>query len=201
MMLVRPISGAQTGARGELVLSDGSAVCVRSVSSGDVERLRRMFSRSSPGTIYRRFHSPYPRVPGWALERLGNLGNVDHRDAEFLVGTVCDEVVGHAMYVRAGDGREAEAAVVVEDRWQSRGIGKLLLSRLAAEARWRGIEVFVCVTLAENRRAFLLVASVFDEVGYALEGGSYVLRAPLRSLKPRDDVVERGWSAEEKGSR
>ncbi len=181
-MLVRPIPGAQTGARGEVVLPDGSAVYVRSVSSGDVERLRRMFSRSSPGTIYRRFHSPYPRVPGWALE---HLGNVDHRDAEFLVATVGDEVVGHAMYVRAGDGREAEVAVVVEDRWQSRGIGKLLLSRLAAEARGQGIEVFVCVTLAENRRAFLLVAAVFAEVGHTLEGGSYVLRASLRSLKAR----------------
>ena len=194
MMLVRPISGAQTGARGELVLSDGPAVCVRSVSSGDVERLRRMFSRSSPGTIYRRFHSPYPRVPGWALERLGNLGNVDHRDAEFLVATVGDEVVGHAMYVRAGDGREAEAAIVVEDGWQSRGIGKLLLSRLAAEARWRGIEVFVCVTLAE-RSSWSPPYSTKSVTRWRAVRTCSALRCD------RSNRVTTSWSAEEKGSR
>ena len=80
-----------------------------------------MFSRSTLGTIYRRFHSPFPRVPEWMLER---LTNVDHRDAEsLLVAVVGDEIVGHALYVLAGGGREAEAAVVFEDGWQSRGSG------------------------------------------------------------------------------
>ncbi len=196
MMLAEPVSSSGSEARGEVVLPEGFAVSVRALVPGDVERLGRMFSRSSPGTIYRRFHSPYPRVPEWALER---LGNVDHRDAESLVATVGDEVIGHAMYVRASDGSEAEAAVVVEDGWQSRGIGKLLLSRLAAEGRGRGIEYFVCVTLAENRRASLMVAAVFDEVEHALEGGSYLIRAPLRSLKSRD-VLGRGWGVQ-KGNR
>jgi len=129
-------------------------------------------------------------VPEWAIERLAS--------AESLVAAVRDEVVGHAMYVRTEDGREAEAAVVVEDGWQSMGIGKLLLGGLAAEGRRRGIEAFTCVTLAENRRAFLLVAAVFAEVGYALEGGSYAIRAPLRSLKTQG-VVDRGWISEKGG--
>ena len=36
----------------------------------DHERLRAMFSRVSSETIYRRFHTPYPRVPEWLLEFL-----------------------------------------------------------------------------------------------------------------------------------
>jgi GNAT superfamily N-acetyltransferase len=182
MMLAREISDGESGARGTVV-----RLAVRAVSSGDAERLGRMFSRSSPATIYRRFHSPFPRVPEWALERLAG--------AESLVAAVGDEVVGHAMYVCTEDGREAEAAVVVEDGWQSMGIGKLLLGGLAAEGRRRGIEAFTCVTLAENRRAFLLVAAVFAEVGYALEGGSYAIRAPLRSLKT-NDVVHLSWTSQ-----
>ena len=185
MMLAREILDRESGARGTVV-----RLAVRAVSSGDAERLGRMFSRSSPATIYRRFHSPFPHVPEWALERLAS--------AESLVAVVGDEVVGHAMYVRAEDGRDAEAAVVVEDGWQSMGIGKLLLGGLAAEGRRRGIEAFTCVTLAENRRAFLLVAAVFAEVGYALEGGSYAIRAPLRSLKTQG-VVDRGWISEKGG--
>jgi GNAT superfamily N-acetyltransferase len=67
------------------------------------------------------------------------LTDVDHYDKEALVAPARDEIVGHAMYARQ-EAREAEMAIVVEDRWRSRGIGRLLLSRLAEEAgRW-GIE-------------------------------------------------------------
>jgi N-acetylglutamate synthase-like GNAT family acetyltransferase len=31
-------------------------------------------------------------------------------------------------------------AIVVEDRWQSRGVGKLLLFELAEDAKGRGVE-------------------------------------------------------------
>ena len=83
------------------------------------------------------------------------------------------------MYVGLGDGREAEIAVVVEDGWQSRGIGKLLLGALAAEARGRGVEVFICYTLAENRRAARLISAVFEEVGTTVAGAQYELRGSL----------------------
>lgn len=139
-----------------------------------------MLARLSPETIRQRFHAPYPRVPEWALD--GFLGTVG-RDRGSLVAAVGDEIVGHAMYVELGDVREAEVAIVVEDRWQSRGIGKLLLAALAAEARDRGIEVFVCYTLAENRRAARLISAVFEEVGTTVAGDQYELRARLRSLK------------------
>ena len=33
-----------------------------------------MFSRLSSETIYRRFHTPYPRVPEWLLELLMDAG-------------------------------------------------------------------------------------------------------------------------------
>ena len=87
------------------------------------------------------------------------------------------------MNARSDDGREAEVAVLVEDAWQSRGIGKLLLGRLAAEAGERGVEVFFCLALGENRRVLDLVRAVFADVGYTLIGGAYLIRAPLGSLR------------------
>jgi hypothetical protein len=41
------------------------AIRVRVVSLEDEEKLRRMVCPLWRETIYRRFHAPYPRVPGW----------------------------------------------------------------------------------------------------------------------------------------
>ncbi len=153
---------------------------IRSVSAGDKAALRRMFCRLTSQTIYRRFHTPYPSVPGWMLDL---MIDVDHRDREALVAVAGGEIVGHAMYVRE-DGGEAEVAVAVEDRWQSKGVGKLLLSDLAREASRRGIETFTGLALGENRRVLDLISAVFAEVGYTIRDGHYVIRVPLRTLKP-----------------
>jgi len=153
---------------------------IRAVSAGDKEALRRMFCRLSARSIYRRFHTPYPSVPGWMLDL---MIDVDHSDRESLVAVAGGEIVGHAMYVRENGG-EAEVAVVVEDRWQSKGVGKLLLSDLAREANRRGLGTFTGLALGENRRVLDLISAVFAEVGYTIRDGLYDIRMPLRTLKP-----------------
>ncbi len=161
------------------VLVGGREVRVRPTSLEDEEGLRGMFSRLSPESIYLRFHAPYPRVPEWAV-----AGFLDVPDGGALVAVAGEEVIGHAMSARSGgDGREAEVAILVEDAWQSRGIGKLLLGRLAAEAGERGVEVFFCLALGENRRVLDLVRAVFADVRYTLKDGAYLIRAPLDSLR------------------
>ncbi len=63
-------------------------------------------------------------------------------------------------------------------------MGKLLLADLAREANRRGIETFTGLALGENRRVLDLTNAVFAEVGYAIRDGHYVIRVPLRTLKP-----------------
>ena len=151
------------------------AIRVRVVSPGDEEKLRRMVCRLSRETIYRRFHAPYPRVPGWVLSRLAEAGRYD---GESLVAIVGDEIVGHAMYVRVDNGREAEVSLSAEDAWQPKGIGKLLLTEIAEEARGRGVEAFTGMLLGENRHALgFLEAST--GVCYEVKRSLYLLRAPL----------------------
>ena len=157
-----------------------SEVSVRPVSSKDREKLVRMISRISPRTIYERFHAPYPDVPRWAL---AGMLEADHEDREALVAMVSDEIVGHAMYVRSQNGREAEFAVVVEDGWRSRGVGRLLLTELAAKAASRGIHLFTGPVLGENRRALGALAAVFPGMRYEVRDGAYQVRAPLRELR------------------
>ena len=146
----------------------------------DHQRLRAMFSRLSSQSIYRRFHTPYPRVPEWMTEF---LMDADRRGGRSLVAVVGEEIVRHAMCTRPEVG-VAEIAMVVEDRWQHRGIGKLLLFTLAVEARRRGIETFISAVLGENRPMLNLIGAVFAEVKYQIREDTYLVRAPLRSLKP-----------------
>jgi GNAT superfamily N-acetyltransferase len=158
----------------------GTQVSIRVAAPRDAERLRAMFSRVSPETIYRRFHIPYPDVPERTLALM--LG-VDHPDKESLVAVAGGEIVGHAMYARLGDGAEAEMAIIVEDGWQSKGVGKLLLSELAERARLRGVETFTAEVLGENRR-MLGLAAMLAGTDYAKRDGLCHVRMPLRPLEP-----------------
>ncbi len=167
----------QTHGRGPRI---GTQVTIRVATPWDGKRLRGMFSRVSSEAIYRRFLIPYPDVP----ERtLALMLDVDHHGKEILVAVVEEEIVGHAMYVRLGDGSEAEMAIVVEDGWQSKGVGKLLLSELAERARLRGIEIFTGEVLGTNRR-MLGLAAMFAGIDYAVKDGLYHVRMPLRSPDP-----------------
>lgn len=156
------------------------ALRVRPLAAKDKEKLRAMSDRLSEKTVYLRFHMPYPGVPEWAID---HLSNARLHGTESFVAVAEDEIVGQAMYVREG-GNEAEMAVIVEDEWQSKGVGKILLFRLTAQARSRGIETFTATVLGENRRMLGLLDAVFAGVDYRKRDGVYQVRVPLSTLKP-----------------
>ena len=154
----------------------GTRVSIRTATPWDGEALRGMFCRSSSETIYRRFHLPYPEVPEWMITLM--LGADHHKEA--LVAVAEEKVVGHAMYVGLGDNTEAEIAIIVEDEWQSKGVGKSLLSELARRARLRGIETFSGEVLATNR-PMLGLAAMFAGTDYAMADGVCHVRMPLQT--------------------
>ena len=155
-------------------------VTIRVATPWDGEGLCGMFSRASSETIYRRFHIAYPDVPEWMLAL---MLDVDHHDKESLVAVSEEEIIGHVMYVRLRDGSEAEMAIIVEDGWQSKGVGKLLLSELAERARLRGIELFTGEVLGTNRR-MLGLAAMFVGTDYTIKDGVCRVRMPLRTPEP-----------------
>jgi GNAT superfamily N-acetyltransferase len=155
-------------------------IYVRVATGHDREMLRGMFDRSSPETIYRRFHIPYRKVPEWMLSLM--LGT-DHLDKEVLVAVAEAKIVGHAMYVRLGDDDEAEMAITVEDRWQSIGVGKALLMELAQRARLRDIAAFTGEVLGHNR-PMLGLAAMFPGTDYSIGEGVCRVRMPLQATVP-----------------
>ena len=161
-------------------------VYIRIATPSDGEKLRSMFAHASSETIYKRFHIPYPEVPEWMVDLM--LGT-DHHDKESLVAVAEEKIVGHAMYVRFGDDTEAEMAIIVEDRWQSMGVGKALLSELEERASLRGIDTFTGEVLATNR-AMLELAAMFAGTHYKMEDGVYHVRMPLQTIESAASVQQ-----------
>jgi len=69
-----------------------------------------------------------------------------------------------AAFTRTSAVAEAEVALLIEDGWQKRGLGKRLIARLANEARRHGVETFKAYIQGENRRALRLAGALFATV-------------------------------------
>ena len=70
-------------------------------------------------------------------------------------------IVGHALYAQL-DPTRAEVAVEVADRLHGRGLGTILIERLATVAEQRGITHFVAEVLCENRAMLDVFREGFD---------------------------------------
>lgn len=125
-----------------LTLKDGTQVIMRPIRPDDAEDLQTAFQRLSMESIYLRFLSFKKELP---KEEARYLASVDYTSRMAFVA-ICKEnnrdiVVGVARYAVLENVHPeiAESAVVVEDEYQGRGLGKLLLWRLVNYARARGI--------------------------------------------------------------
>ena len=124
---------------------------VRPIGPDDKRRLSDAFERSSPESRYRRFLSPTNKLQS---SQLRYLTEIDHHRHEGIqaVDPHTDDGVGVARFVRSPeDPSLAEVAVAVDDEWQGRGLGTVLLHDLAARAREEGIKRFSASVLAENK--------------------------------------------------
>jgi len=129
---------------------------LRVVDKTDLEAVIDAYRGLSAQSIYRRFFTltadPAPLVAH-------QFELIDHRDHEALVVLEDDEVVGIAHWDRAGCcPDEAEIAITIADRWQRRGLGRVLIRALAGNAYRHGIETLTATVLSENRAALGLAA-------------------------------------------
>lgn len=142
----RPANRTDAGWEG--LAADGSIVRVRPVTPEDGEALHGLCSRSSDRSLYLRFFFTNREAADGFLASYARP--VDERHLA-LVAEQAGSVVALAGWERVGP-RVAEVALLVEDAYQGKGIGTLLLEELAARARRQGIEHLVADTLSENYR-------------------------------------------------
>ena len=135
-----------------LTLPDGGRVLLRPIRPDDAQRLREGFERLSPRSRYQRFLSSVDQLSDAQVQY---LTEIDYSTHNAIVALDPDREgqpgIGVARYIRlTEDPSVAEAAVTVTDDYQARGIGTLLLSRLADVARADGVEVFRNYVLTDN---------------------------------------------------
>jgi GNAT superfamily N-acetyltransferase len=149
--------GSGTGT--DVRLSDGTEVHIRPIRPDHDDALRAFHSRLSSESIVLRFFGPHPRLSDAEVARFTTVDGVDRMA---LVAEHGSEIVAVARYDRSPGSDEAEVAFVVDDTFQGRGLGTVLLQHVAAAARSRGIRWLMADTLAENFR----MLNVFRDAGF-----------------------------------
>jgi RimJ/RimL family protein N-acetyltransferase len=153
-------------------LSDGTPLIVRRIRPDDKKLLSLGLSRMSEASVRQRFLSPKPK---FSRTELRYLTEVDGHHHVALVAESPTQPVRHliavARFVRLADDPEAaEAAIVVADPWQRRGIGSLMARELAARAKGLGIKRFTATMSADNVAAHKLMRKLTKRLREAHAG-------------------------------
>src|SRR5262245_5659108 len=161
--LLRPYEATEEF--GQMTLRDGSVAQVRIARPGDSDALAAFFARLSPEARQRRFLSaalpPANLVASFCDDR-------DPRSALTLLVMRRQDgesrIIATASYLAKNE-TTAEAAFAVDDAFQGKGLGTLLLERLALLAVRQGFTHFWALTQADNRA----MRDVFRESGFVME--------------------------------
>ena len=161
-----PLPSQDSVESGRLILRDGSTAHVRRARLEDRETLLRFFSELSAESRYRRFLSTSTA----GADLIGRLAaDTDPTSAMTLVVTrVCDgepRIIATGSYL-ARDAKTAEVALAVADDFRGKGLGTLLLERLALLAARNGFTQFWAITSGDNQP----MLDVFRESGFEVRG-------------------------------
>lgn len=149
---------------------------VRAIRPDDHEAALTFLRTLSAETMYRRFFS-LPKVDDRLLDMVAHPSECC---SEALLALEGDEIVGLASFDRLeSDPSAADVAIVISDAWQHRGVGSVLMRKLAGAAKRRGIERFTASMLADNRPVVQFVRQSNPAARLRFDGTELSMEAPL----------------------
>jgi acetyl coenzyme A synthetase (ADP forming)-like protein len=179
---------------GRLILRDGTTAHLYTATPEDRDALVRFFRDLSAESRYRRFLSA--SMPG--PELIARLAS--ERDPRAALTLVVTRVIGGEPRIvatgsyAARDAQTAEVAVAVADTYRGKGLGTLLLERLALVAVQHGFVRFWALAAADNGP----MLDLFRESGFEMrdrsEGGAVEIDlaiAPTAASVERQEVRDR----------
>lgn len=164
-----------------VTIKDGSQVLLRPIMEGDQTSLFKMFTTLSPETVYNRFFKL--RRP-FTLEEVARMVLINPKEEFAIVGVPVKpsdlDLVADARYYVEEEAR-AEVSIVVQDRWQLKGLGTAMLNHLIQIGRQNGIREFYVYVLSDNA----VMIHVAKKLGFKLKSQSYgVTRLDLTPEQP-----------------
>lgn len=169
-----PIRGDRAA---EVTLRDGSRVRLRPVRADDAAAVGCLFQGLSETSRRLRWFSACPSldcVIGWATR-------VDHdrRDGLVAIAGASGRLIAHAGFERDDQHPErAEFAMVIADDFQGRGLGPILLDRLAEAADRAGVATLVGEVLADNQRMLSMLRHLGFPVSFRRTSGVILVELP-----------------------
>jgi GNAT superfamily N-acetyltransferase len=125
----------------------------RLIRPDDGDRIKHLFYELSEESIFFRFLTPLRSIPRQTLQ---DFFDVDQDRDVSLVAVVsnedeeCERIVAAGRYLLNRSRNEAEFALLVQDTYQNRGIGTVLLSQMMKIAKSKGIGAFIAYVHPKN---------------------------------------------------
>ncbi|MEV6979652.1 GNAT family N-acetyltransferase [Sphaerisporangium sp. NPDC051017] len=164
----------------DVLLRDGGIAHIRPLCASDREDLHALVSRSSERSAYLRFFAGGAATAHAYMDRLTGGAYRGHA----VVALIDGRVVGVAEYIPDPRARDADIGILLDDQAQGRGLGMLLLERIALDAAESGVQELVAVVLAENRQ----MLQVIDDLGLPVRRRSDQSEIEVR-LTPGTDAA------------
>ena len=146
-------------------LRDGTEIFFRPIKPADEPALSEMLYSLSEKSVQTRYMAGTMVFPHSDVQQ---LANIDYRKDIAIVGVVPgvseEEIVAIAQYFLDPDGQSAEVAFLVQDEWQSKGMGTFLLDYITQIAKLRGVKRFFAKVLPNNKP----MLAVFHNSGYKI---------------------------------
>jgi RimJ/RimL family protein N-acetyltransferase len=163
----------------------GGTVWIRLARPEDSDAVAAMHDRSSERSRYQRYFS----IADWHGTRLYRLAG-GHRGATLVAMSEDGEIVGLGnVFPDPSEGSHAaEIAMIVEDAYQGRGVGRKMLQAMLHMATRLGFTSIVASVLAENNGMLHLLQSSGLKWDVHIHDGISYMRAELPP--PIDTFVE-----------
>jgi len=135
----------------EVVLRSGDKVLLRPIRPEDESLEEALYDRLSKDTIYFRFFGYAPNINHQMLSR---FTHIDYDREMAIVAEIEDQgvlkLIGVVRYIADAWNEKAEYAIVVDDKWQGKGLGNILTEFILEIAKERGVEIMEADVLGTN---------------------------------------------------
>jgi acyl-CoA hydrolase/RimJ/RimL family protein N-acetyltransferase len=166
-------------------LNDGTELFFRPVKPTDEGALSEMLYSLSPTSLRTRYMTHTMTFPHKDVQQ---LTNIDYINNLAIVGTVPgvsgEEIVAIAQYFLDPKTQAAEVAFIVQDEWQQKGMGTVLLQYLCRVAKQRGIKKFFAKVLPTNKAMLAVFYNSGYKVNTEFDGDVYNIEFDLAPAKP-----------------
>jgi GNAT superfamily N-acetyltransferase len=170
----------------ERTLLGDTALLRQACPEEDALRISDFVCGLSPEARYLRFFASVAPPSSGLLRALSGGTGADI----LLITDGTGTVIAHGMAADAtpGDRLTSNIGLVVTDRWQHQGLGRLLLSTLVGRAARRGVRSLVLDVLPDNRRMLGIISRRWPDAPWERTHDAVTIRPAITRWQATD-----GW--------